>query len=207
MSDDNRLRNRLKQAAGLLAMLFSFPLLLPYCLASAKTLIDADVARWSEHQKLSGPFLPRFLRLLGDKVFRTIYFHRLKCGGLSGALAGLLFSLLYRPLDTLSIYTRDIGPGLIIQHGHCSVIGARKIGANCWINQHVTIGYTNDHDCPTLGDNVRVGCGAIILGDVYVGNNVLVGANALVLTDLPSDCRVLGMPGRIVRQKGALAHE
>jgi serine O-acetyltransferase len=204
---DNGFRNCLKQTACLLAMLIASPLLFPYYLASAKILINADVTRWSELQKLSGPFLLRLLRLFGDKAFRTLYFHRLKCGSVAGAVFGWLFALLYKPLDTLVIYTRDIGPGLIIQHGISTIIAARKIGANCWINQQVTIGYTNDYDCPTLGDNVKVGCGAKILGNVIVGNNVLVGANAVVVKDAPSDCTVVGVPASIVRRKATREQE
>lgn len=191
----------------MLAILFAIPLLVPYCLASVKTIIDADVTRWSEQQKLSGPFLLRLLHLFGNKVFRTIYYHRLKCGSLSGEIVGRLCSLLYRPVNTLSIHTQDIGPGLFIQHGTCSIIAARTIGANCWINQQVTIGFTNDNDCPILGDNVKVGCGAKILGNVVVGDNVLVGANAVVVKDVPSDCTVVGVPARIVRRNGARVKE
>lgn len=101
------------------------------------------------------------------------------------------------------IYTRDIGGGLIIQHGVATIIAARKIGKNGWINQQVTIGYTNDTDCPTLGDNVTVGAGAKVLGDVTVGNNVVIGANAVVVKDVPDDCVVVGVPARIVRRDGA----
>jgi serine O-acetyltransferase len=54
-------------------------------------------------------------------------------------------------MNTLFIYTKDIGPGLYIQHGFATIISAKSIGKDCWINQQVTIGYSNATDCPVVG--------------------------------------------------------
>jgi serine O-acetyltransferase len=178
------------------------PLALLYLAASNKPAIAGDVAYWSSVQGLTGPFVIRFARLLSNRAFRTVFYHRLKCGGLLGNILGRLCAIAYRPMPTLIIYTRDIGPGLFIQHGICTIIAARRIGSGCWINKQVTIGYTDDTSCPTLGDNVHVGCGAKILGNVLVGNNVKVGANAVVVKGVPDDCTVVGVPARIVKMKG-----
>jgi len=110
-------------------------------------------------------------------------------------------------MPTLYIYTEDIGPGLFIQHGFATVITARKIGRNCWINQQVTIGFTNNTDRPTIGDNVIIYAGAKILGDVKVGDNSIVGANAVVLKDVPENCTVVGVPAYIVRRNGVKMRE
>ena len=182
------------------------PLLGVYLFANQKSEIEADMERWSSVKKLSGPFLFRLASLLSDKPFRTLVYHRVKYGSLAGEILVRTASIFFRPVSTLVIYTREIGPGLIIQHGVCTIIAARRIGRNCWINQQVTIGYTNDSDCPTLGDNVSVGCGAKILGNVTVGNNVKVGANAVVVKDVPENCTVVGVPARIVRKSGLRTH-
>ena len=55
---------------------------------------------------------------------------------------------------------------------------------------------------PTLGNNIVVGCNASILGNIKIGDNVRVGAGSVVLKDVPSDCTVVGVPGRIVRCGG-----
>lgn len=192
----------LRKCAVLCQAVLQTPLVSLYLLARPKAEIQADVARWSAVIKLSGSFFFRLACLLADKPFRSLFYHRVKCGSLFGEVLVRMVSIFFRPLSTLVIYTRELGPGLIIQHGTCTIIGARRIGRNCWINQQVTIGYTNDTDCPTLGDNVNVGCGAKILGNVRVGDNVKVGANAVVVKDVPDNCTVVGVPARIVRQNG-----
>ena len=110
-------------------------------------------------------------------------------------------ALFARPLPLLDISsTAEIGGGLIVQHGYGTIIAPRKIGKNCWVNQGVTIGYTNDDDCPTLGDNVTVYAGAKILGDVHVGNNVVVAANAVVVKDVEDNCIVGGVPAKVIKR-------
>jgi serine O-acetyltransferase len=182
--------------------IFMFPLLLLYWISSQRVLIDGDANRWFSNVGGKGGFLWRFLQLLRNRAFRTLFYHRLKCGCMAENAACRLFALIYRPLSTLVIFTRCIGPGLFIQHGIATIIAARRIGKGCWINQQVTIGYTNSEDCPTLGDRVVVGCGAKVLGNITVGDDVKIGANAVVLKDVPPRCTVVGVPARIVRQDG-----
>lgn len=73
-----------------------------------------------------------------------------------------------------------------------------KIGSNCTINQQVTIAEDNEK-AAVIGDNVFIGTGAKILGNVHIGNNVRIGANAVVVKDVPDNCTVVGIPARIVR--------
>lgn len=105
-------------------------------------------------------------------------------------------------MSTLYISTKHVGPGLFIQHGFATIIAAREIGANCWINQQVTIGFSNANDQPTLQDNVTVSAGAKIIGAVTVGMNSTVGANAVVVKNVPPNVTVVGVPARIVRRNG-----
>ena len=94
-----------------------------------------------------------------------------------------------------------IGKNLFIDHGMGVVIGETAIiGDNCTIYQGATLGGTGkEHNKrhPTLGDNVVVGAGAKVLGNITVGNNVKIGANSVVLKDVPDDCTVVGV-GRII---------
>ena len=89
-----------------------------------------------------------------------------------------------------------IGKNLFIDHGHGVVVGETAvIGDNCTIYQNATLGGTGkEHNKrhPTLLDNVVVGAGAKILGNITIGNNVKVGANSVVLKDVPDNCTVVG---------------
>lgn len=99
-----------------------------------------------------------------------------------------------------------IGEGFFIDHGSGVVIGeTTEIGNNVTIYQGVTLGGTGNEKGkrhPTLRDNVVVGNGARILGSFTVGENSRIGAGAVVLREVPPNCTVVGNPGRIVRQDG-----
>ena len=107
-----------------------------------------------------------------------------------------------KPVPTCEIGTRDIGPGLFIEHGGSTYIAAKSIGKNFYINQCATVGYSNNVDCPIIGDNVSVKAGAMVFGKCKIGNNVNIGANAVVFRDIPDNCTVVGVPGRIVKREG-----
>ena len=96
-----------------------------------------------------------------------------------------------------------IGKNLFIDHGMGVVIGETAvIGDNCTIYQNATLGGTGkerNKRHPTLLDNVVVGAGAKVLGNITVGNNVKIGANAVVLKDVPDDCTVVGV-GRVINK-------
>ena len=72
------------------------------------------------------------------------------------------------------------------------------IGDNCHIGQNVTIG-GNKHGIPQIGNNVRVGGGSFVFGDIRIGNNVIIGANSVVNKDIPDNVVVAGNPFRILR--------
>ena len=98
----------------------------------------------------------------------------------------------------------QIGKNLFIDHGQGVVIGeTSQIGDNCTIYQNATLGGTGkEHNKrhPTLKNNVIVGAGAKVLGNITIGNNVKIGANSVVLKDVPDDCTVVGV-GRIIFPK------
>lgn len=97
-------------------------------------------------------------------------------------------------------YTVKLGNNIILPHfGLGVVIHPRtKIGDNCKIFQQVTIGCRNGEGPPILGDNVYIGSGAKVLGNIRIGNNVKIGANAVILHDIPDGSVVVGIPGKIV---------
>lgn len=99
-----------------------------------------------------------------------------------------------------------IGKGVFIDHGMGVVIGETAVvGDYCLIYQGVTLGGTGKEKGkrhPTLGENVVVGAGAKVLGNITIGNDVRIGAGSVVLKDVPSNCTVVGIPGRIVYRSG-----
>ncbi|MEO0406110.1 MAG: serine O-acetyltransferase [Cyanobacteria bacterium P01_A01_bin.135] len=99
-----------------------------------------------------------------------------------------------------------LGKGIFIDHGMGVVIGETAIlGDYCLIYQGVTLGGTGKESGkrhPTLGNNVVVGAGAKVLGNLQIGDDVRIGAGSVVLRDVPSDCTVVGVPGRIVHRSG-----
>ncbi|MFA6843265.1 MAG: serine O-acetyltransferase [Bacilli bacterium] len=95
-----------------------------------------------------------------------------------------------------------IGKRLFIDHGTGVVIGETSvIGDDCTIYHGVTLGGTG-HDAvkrhPTIGNNVMIGTGSKVLGNIKVGNNVKIGADTVVLKDIPDNVTVIGSPGRII---------
>ncbi len=99
-----------------------------------------------------------------------------------------------------------IARGLFIDHGTGVVIGETSmIGDNVTLFQGVTLGGTGKETGkrhPTLGNNIVVGAGAKILGNITIGDNSYIGANAVVVKDVPPNSTVVGVPGRITRQEG-----
>ena len=154
-------------------------------------LLNDDLTLWQKYEQT--PFKNKYLALLDllsrKKEFRNVFYLRCR------KVRHLKFLL--PPLSSLYIHTEDIGGGLFIQHGFSTVVSAKKIGRNCWINQQVTIGYTSEGS-PTIGDNVRIGAGAIVVGKVEIGDNVTVGAGVTVNMNVPNNALVVSQKARII---------
>lgn len=192
-----------KQSWQRFKLLLSFPVFAPHLLAVAlhkhKPIIAADVARWVEVYPPAfatrSPALALLHLLSHHREFRNLLHFRL-------GRAGRLLKVWTRQEDTLFIATAQIGPGLVVQHGFATIITAKSIGAYCWINQQVTIGFASGKGCPTIGDHVTISAGAKVLGGVTIGDHAIIGANAVVTKDVPSHATVVGVPARIVRLNG-----
>ena len=109
----------------------------------------------------------------------------------------------------------SIGNRFFIDHGAGVVIGETAvIGDDVLIYQQVTLGgtgsaHTKRH--PTVGNNVIIGAGAKVLGNITIGNNVRIGAGSVVINDVPDNSTVVGIPGRVVHrtytaEDGTLLH-
>ncbi|MDT2047777.1 serine acetyltransferase [Priestia flexa] len=107
------------------------------------------------------------------------------------------------------IFSCDIPSSVLIGRGSkfahrglgCVLHPRTKIGDDCKIFQKVTIGSRNGEGPPVVGDNVYIGAGACILGEIKIGNDVKIGANSVVLNDIPDGCIVVGIPGKIIKNE------
>jgi serine O-acetyltransferase len=98
----------------------------------------------------------------------------------------------------------EVGNHFVIDHfGGIVISGYAKFGDNCRIRNGVVVGLKNiDDPCaPTIGNNVDIGSGAKLLGNIKIGNNVVIGANAVVITDVPDNSIAVGVPAVIKKRK------
>ena len=154
-----------------------------FCYPGLHALINHRIAHKLQYWKI--PFIPRIISNV-SRFFTGIEIH---------------------PAAT-------IGRRFFIDHGMGVVIGATTIiGDDVLLYQGVTLGGTgNEHGKrhPTLGNNIVVGAGAKILGNIEIGSNSRIGAGSVVVDSVPENSTVIGIPGKIVKQKimveGQLMH-
>lgn len=132
--------------------------------------------------------------------------------GIKPALIRKPFSLLYKVMYKLVQIATGIelpceavvGRGFIIDHGRGIVVsGFARFGDNCRIRSGVVVGLQriSDPRCPRIGNDVDIGAGAKILGNITIGNHVAIGANAVVLCDVPDNCIAVGVPAIVKPRK------
>ena len=119
-----------------------------------------------------------------------------------------VYFLLYKFSEALSgiriSSESEIGPGLVV-HNFSGILIHGRLGRNCMIVQGAQLisrADGNNAGWPTLGDNVFVGSGAKVVGNVHIGNNVRIGANAVVSRDVPDNARVAPPESRIIPRPG-----
>jgi len=99
-----------------------------------------------------------------------------------------------------------LGDRFFIDHGMGVVIGeTTTIGKDVTLYQGVTLGGTGKETGkrhPTIEDCVVVGVGATVLGNIVIGRGSKVGGGAVVVNDVPPNCTVVGVPGRVVVREG-----
>ena len=115
-----------------------------------------------------------------------------------------LISQIARFLTGIEIHPgATLGAGILIDHGMGVVIGeTAELGDRITIYHGTTLGGTGKEKGkrhPTVGDNVVIGAGAKILGNISIGSNSKIGANSVVLDDVPEGATVVGIPGKVVK--------
>jgi len=145
-----------------------------FCYPGFQALMAHRIAH--KLKSIGVPFIPRYISYL-TRIFTGIEIHP----------------------------SAQIGERLFIDHGEGVVIGETTIiGNDVIIYQQVTLGGTGkEHGKrhPTIGNNVIIGAGAKILGNITISDHVRIGAGSVVVDDVPENCTVVGVPGKIVKQK------
>lgn len=127
----------------------------------------------------------------GIKIYYLIWLKRQESK--FGATTGTGFGTVSSPCCKFQV-------ALFLPHGLSGIVIARNVvfKGKATVYQHVTIAEEDKNKVTTIGDNVEIGAGAIILNNVKIGNNVRIGANAVVTQDVPDNSVVVGIPARII---------
>ena len=173
------------------------------------SLIREDVATVMERDPAAKSRLEVFLCYSG---LHAVWFYRINHWLWNHGLflLGRFLSQIARFLTGIEIHPgAKIGRRLFIDHGVGVVIGETAVvGNDVTLYQGVTLGGTGkEHGKrhPTIEDNVVVGGGAKILGNITVGKNCRIGAGSVVLRNVPEDSTVVGVPGHIIFREGKRA--
>ena len=129
---------------------------------------------------------PKFLRMPLSGLYRFLY----KC---TQIVTGIEL-----PCEA------QVGRNFVIDHfGGIIISGHAKFGDNCRIRNGVVVGLKNvdNPTAPIIGNNVDIGAGAKLLGNIRIGDNVTIGANAVVLSDVPDNSIAIGIPARIISKQ------
>ncbi|WP_294345672.1 serine acetyltransferase [Prosthecochloris sp.] len=120
----------------------------------------------------------------------------------------ILYKLLYKIIQILTGIELPcevpVGKNFRIDHfGDIIISGYARFGDNCIVRNGVTVGLKNIEEkaAPQIGNNVNIGAGAKLLGNITIGNNVDIGANAVVISSVPDNSIAVGIPAKVIAKK------
>ena len=133
-------------------------------------------------------------QLTFHRDFRNLFYKRVGWGGY------LLNLIAPKQSDFFINVDMPLGCACKLNHVHCTHLNAKSIGHHFMTFHNVTVGDSiYPHGTPTIGNNVTICCGAMVLGDITIGNNVIIAAGAVVTKSVPDNCIVGGVPAKIIK--------
>jgi serine O-acetyltransferase len=169
------------------------PHLLVYLFSKNKNLIDEDINRWRNVKNIEGSNKMLLLTFLANSPdFRSIFYFRNR-GMVTHILNIYCRKEKYFKID---INTK-IGGGILTAHPYSTILNAESIGKNFYVNHLVTVGEKNGKK-PTIGNNVSIHAGAIVIGNITIGDNCEIGAGAVVVKSIPANSIAVGNPARVI---------
>ena len=172
-----------------------------------------DLQYYLERDRIADGFVGSKPKIIGGwpntiwkyKVYlrKTEYFRNIEKKNVFQKILGKYYLLRYTHLGMKLGYTIPLNvveEGLSLPHyGTIIVNGNSHIGKNCRIMADVVIGSTNGVNiAATIGDNVYIGAGVKIVGEIRIGDNVCIGANSVVTRSVQADCTIAGVPAKII---------
>lgn len=181
----------------LINLLRGIPAYWAVCLSGAKNLIQRETERYTwflEDEEANSFFTQFFYLMCRYDCYRNHVIFR--CAQSSG-LWSYVLRLLFPPKKDLEI-DGEIGEGLVVYHGHGTVLAAHSVGKNLQIYQGVTVGRNTkpgrEINNPIIGNEVTIYTNAVVAGGITIGDNVSIGAGAVVMKDVPANSVVYGNP-------------
>ena len=158
-----------------------------------------DVRRRASKLGLEGTAALRFF--LREPQYRTLFWHRLAEAATNGILRGGLHRLYLRSSrrSGLEILVSQLGGGVIMPHWGRIILNAESIGSGLYVFHNVTIGNDYRTGRPSIGSNVFLGAGSIVIGKIHIGDHAVVAAGSVVVRDVPSKSLVAGNPARVIK--------
>ena len=134
------------------------------------------------------------------KWFRNLFYYRI-------GRWKYLISFLAPPVSTLFIHTyAKIGKGCLVVHPYATTVNAKSVGDYFTVKNNVTIG-ENKGGIPVIGNHVTINVNSVVLGNITIGDNVVVGAGTVLMKSVPDNCVVVGNPAYILKRDGVLVNE
>lgn len=191
--DKRKIRDIMRLTGAILFFWLYIPHLIAYA-AGVGRKAGGDADAMAEKTCI---MIPKHLRLLyflhNNRYFRSLFYHRV------GPAIRMLIGW-WRPGDRYFILSdrMTVGERMVIAHPYSTILNAESIGNNFSCIHLTTIGDKNGRR-PRIGNNVTLGAGVVIAGDVKIGDNVIIGAGSIVLNDVPNNSVAVGNPARVVK--------
>jgi len=175
--------------------LLLIPHVIIYKFSKNKKLIDSDITRWANAKKKKGNNIYLLIYFLTHSTdFRTVFYFRTR------SLISHILEIYCRKDRSFKIdINTQLAGGILTGHPYCTILNAVSIGENFYVNHLVTVGEI-DGKRPTIGNNVSIYTGAIVIGDITIGNNSVIGAGSVVVKNVPNNSVVVGNPAKVIKQ-------
>lgn len=190
----------------ILSYIRSFANIIVYLLIKDKTKINAYIKRYLESYGITPP-PARKTSLVRELVycsrrsreFLNVFYFRVE-RSLSRCHLLSVIKMICLPKKTMGfgIEQQKLGKGIFVQHGDSTIIHAHEIGDNLTVYQNVTIG-DSGKGYPTIGNNITICTGAVVLGPIHVGDGSIIGANATIVKDVPANSVIVPARNRMVK--------